>query len=75
MKIINNNAIAALYEKAEELNQQSTEGWKCIYFKIRGDSERQEHGLARFDENVVAHLVSRMNGFAYFCDTNESFSL
>ena len=75
MKIITQNAIAALYAKAEEMNQQSTEGWKCIYFNIPTADERRINDLARFDANVLAHMLSRMNGFAYLCETGEIFIL
>lgn len=75
MKIIHHNATAALYAKAEELNLASTEGWKCIYFNIPSDEERKVNDLMRFDASVLAQMLARMNGFAYFCETGEVFIL
>lgn len=75
MKIINHNATAALYAKAEELKLTSMEDWKCIYFNIPSDKECKVNDLMRFDANVLAHMLARMNGFAYFCETGEVFIL
>lgn len=75
MKIITNKATAALYAKVEELNHASTEGWKCIYFNIPTGEERKINDLMRFDANVLAHMLARMNGYAYFCETGEVFIL
>ncbi len=75
MKVFNRNATAALYAKAEELSHASTQGWKCIYFNIPGNEERAINNLMRFDASVLAHMLARMNGYAYFCETGEVFIL
>jgi len=75
MKIVNQNATAALFEKAEELNHRSTEGWKCIYFKVPDAQERQAHAMPQFDASVVTHMLARMRGVVYLCDNGEIFIL
>lgn len=75
MKIISNNAAAALFAKAEELNHQSTEGWKCIYFKIPDAQERAAHSMPQFDADVIMRMLTRKTGFVYLCDNEEMFIL
>lgn len=75
MKILNKNAIQALYHNVEQLNPMPKEGWKCIYFKIPTYQERQANALMRFDETIIAHMIARMPGQAYFCESGEMFIL
>lgn len=60
MKIITQNASAALFAKVEELNDQPHAGWKCIYFTVPAAS-------SPFSADIVSHILAPMNGFAYFC--------
>lgn len=75
MKIINHNAAAALFEKVEDLNQEPTVGWKCIYFKIPNAQERKTHAMPQFDTDIVTHMLARMKGTVYMCNNGEIFIL
>jgi hypothetical protein len=75
MKVVSLNAIASLYEKAEELSHQPGEGWKCIYFKIPRDEERQAYSLPHFDAGIITHMLAKTKGCLYLCDNGEIFIL
>ncbi len=76
MKVLYNNAVMQLFEKAEVLSQEPHDSWRCVYVKLSSSHEKRNHALySNFIVGAIKSLLIKIEGYIYLCDDGDIFIL
>ncbi len=76
MQILDRNAAAILFEKANDLRAKPHNSWRCIYINLAAHRLRHNHGLlAHFVGKAVRELLAEAEGYIYLCQDGDIFIL
>lgn len=76
MRVISQNSVGLLYDKAEELSGQPHESWRAVYFRFSDRPEKKNVTLYNnFVVRAVIDLLADTPGYIYLCDDADIFIL
>ena len=76
MQVLERNAAAILFEKANDLDKKPHNSWRCIYINVSAHRMRHNHGLlAHFVGKAVRELLTDAEGYIYLCHDGDIFIL